>query len=91
MEFEGIVQQIILLPIDRDYYILCPFKRLSSLQTWLFTVVRRLLARQIQRQGREMSLEDLPMASLSAQPEQEDADRRRGSETVVGGCQQADR
>jgi hypothetical protein len=56
-----------------------------------FTVVRRLLARQIQRQGREMSLEDLPMASLSAQPEQEDADRRRGSETAVGGCQQAGR
>jgi len=71
MDFEGIVQQVSLLLIDRDYYTLRSFKRLSSLQTWLFTIVRRYLVRQIQRQSREMSLEDLPKASLSAQPEQE--------------------
>ena len=71
MESEAIVQQVILLLIDRDYYTLRSFKRLSSLQTWLFTIVRRYLVRQIQRQSREMSLEDLPKASLSAQPEQE--------------------
>jgi len=73
MEFEGIVQHVILLLIDRDYYTLRSFKRLSSHQTWLFTIVRRYLARQIQRQSREMSLEDIPRASLSAQPEQEKA------------------
>ena len=70
-EIEGIVQQVTLLLIDRDYYILRSFRRLSSLQTWLFTIVRRHLVRQIQRQCREMSLEDIPKASLSAQPEQE--------------------
>jgi RNA polymerase sigma-19 factor, ECF subfamily len=71
MESEAIVQQVILLLIDRDYYTLRSFRRLSSLQTWLFTVVRRYLVRQIRRQSKEMSLEDLPMTSLSAQPEQE--------------------
>jgi Sigma-70 region 2. len=71
VEFEGIVQQAILLLIDRDYYTLRSFRRLSSLQTWLFTIVRRYLVRQIRRQSREMSLEDLPRASLCAQPEQE--------------------
>jgi RNA polymerase sigma factor (sigma-70 family) len=71
MDFEGIVQQVTLLLIDRDYYTLRSFRRLSSLQTWLFTIVRRHLVRQIQRQSREMRLEDIPRASLSAQPEQE--------------------
>jgi len=71
MDFEGIVQHVSWLLIDRDYYILRSFKRRSSLQTWLFMIVRRYLLRQIQRQSREMSLEDLPKASLSAQPEQE--------------------
>jgi RNA polymerase sigma factor (sigma-70 family) len=71
MEFEGIVQQVTLLLIDRDYYTLRSFRRLSSLQTWLFTIVRRHLVRQIQRQSREMSLADIPRVSLSAQPEQE--------------------
>jgi RNA polymerase sigma factor (sigma-70 family) len=71
MEFEGIVHQAVLLLIDRDYYTLRSFRRLSSLQTWLFTIVRRYLVRQIQKQSREMSLEDLPRASLSAQPAQE--------------------
>jgi hypothetical protein len=33
MEFEGIVQQAILLLIDRDYYTLRSLRRLSSLQT----------------------------------------------------------
>src|SRR5688572_10164244 len=70
-EIEGVVQQVTLLLIDRDYYILRSFRRLSSLQTWLFTIVRRHLVRQIQRQSREMSLQDIPRASLSAQPEQE--------------------
>jgi RNA polymerase sigma factor (sigma-70 family) len=70
-EIEGIIQGIVLLLIDRDYYTLRSFKRLSSLQTWLFTIVRRQLVRQIQRQNREMSLEDLPRASLYTQPEQE--------------------
>jgi len=70
-EIEGVVQQVTLLLIDRDYYILRSFRHLSSLQTWLFTIVRRHLVRQIQRQSREMSLEDIPRASLSAQPEQE--------------------
>jgi RNA polymerase sigma factor (sigma-70 family) len=71
MEFEGIVQWVILLLIDRDYYTLRSFKRRSSLQTWLFTIVRRHLVRQIRRRRREMSLEDLPRAFLLAQPEQE--------------------
>ena len=87
MDFEGIVQGIILLLIDRDYYTLRSFKRLSSLQTWLFTIVRRHLVRQIQRQSKEMSLEDLPMDSLSTQPEQEKAliakeERRRLSAVI---------
>lgn len=71
MDFEEIVQQVSLLLIDRDYCTLRSFKRLSSLQTWLFTIFRHYLVRQIQRQSREMGLEDLPKASLSAQPEQE--------------------
>ena len=71
MDIEGIVQGIILLLIDRDYYTLCTFNRLSSFQTWLFTIVRRHLVRQIQRQSREMSLEDIPRDSLYTQPEQE--------------------
>jgi RNA polymerase sigma-70 factor, ECF subfamily len=71
MEFEGIVQRVTLLLIDRDYYALRSFKRRSSIQTWLFTIVRRYLVRHIQRQNREMSLEDLPRSYLSAQPEQE--------------------
>jgi len=87
MDFEGIVQGIILLLIDRDYYTLRSFKRLSSLQTWLFTIVRRHLVRQIRRQSREMSLEDLPMDSLSTQPVQEKAliakeERRRLSAVI---------
>jgi hypothetical protein len=47
-EFEWIVQQVILLLIDRDFYTLRMFRRLSSLQAWLFTIVRRHLVRQIQ-------------------------------------------
>jgi RNA polymerase sigma-70 factor (ECF subfamily) len=70
-ELEGLVQRVILLLIDRDYYVLRSFKSLSSPRAWLFKIVRRYLIRRIRRQGREMSLEDLPRDSLSTQPEQE--------------------
>jgi RNA polymerase sigma factor (sigma-70 family) len=71
MEIEDLVQQVILLLIDRDYHNLRLFKHLSLPRTWLFAVVRHHLNRQIQRQNREVSLEDLQPDSLSFQPEQE--------------------
>jgi RNA polymerase sigma factor (sigma-70 family) len=71
MDFEDVVQQVILLLIDDDYYNLRSFKRLSSPRTWLFSVVRRYLIRQIRRQNRETSLIPFPPDSLPLQPEQE--------------------
>lgn len=71
MDFEDFVQEVILLLIDRDYYNLRLFKHLSLPRTWLFAVVRHHLNRQIQRQSRGVSLEDIRPDSLSFQPEQE--------------------
>jgi len=71
MDFEDLVQQVILLLIDRDYYNLRLFKHLSLPRTWLFAVVRHHLNRQIPRQNSEVSLEYLQPDSLSFQPEQE--------------------
>ena len=71
MDFDDIVQEVILLLIKDDYYYLRSFKHLSSPQTWLFTIVRRHLCRQLRRHGRETLLSDLQADSLSFQPEQE--------------------
>jgi RNA polymerase sigma factor (sigma-70 family) len=71
MVFEDVVQQIILLLIDNDYYNLRSFKRFSSPQVWLFMVARHYLIRQIHKQKREVSLEDTSPDFLSLRPEQE--------------------
>jgi RNA polymerase sigma factor (sigma-70 family) len=71
MVFEDLVQRIILLLIDKDYYKMRSFKHFSSPQIWLFTVARHYLVRQLHRQNREVGLEAISTDFLLLQPEQE--------------------
>ncbi len=64
MEFDGLVQRILLLLMDNDFHTLRSFANQSKPQTWLFTIARRYILRVLQKRKRELPLEELPPDAL---------------------------
>lgn len=72
MEFDGLVSRIVMVLMDKDFHTLRSFGNDSKPQTWLFTIAKRYILRLLQKQKRELPLEDLPPDSFTAQPDQEE-------------------
>lgn len=67
---EDDVQRIFLLLIDRNFRALKTYDQASSLQTWLFTIVKRHIANRLLLQRRLVEL-DVAMDALVEFPRQE--------------------
>lgn len=72
MEFDGLCQRMALLLMDNDFHTLRLFGNRSEPQTWLFTIAKRYILRLLQKQKREVHLEDLPPDSFTTHPDQEE-------------------
>lgn len=72
MELDGLCQRIALLLMDKDFHTLRSFDNRSERQTWLFTIAKRYILRLLQKQKREVHLDDLPPDSFTALPVQEE-------------------
>ncbi|MGE0886230.1 MAG: sigma-70 family RNA polymerase sigma factor [Blastocatellales bacterium] len=72
IEFDGLVQRIILLLLDNDFHTLRSFNNGSQPQTWLFTIARRYILLRLREHGRMVSLDDMPFDSFTVQPDQEE-------------------
>jgi RNA polymerase sigma factor (sigma-70 family) len=70
-ELEDFVEEIDLLLRENDYARLRSFRGDSDPKTWLFAVAKRHIGKQLQRQRRLMSLDDLPPDAFVSEPEQE--------------------
>lgn len=74
-EIRDLCQDAILLLIENDYRRLRSFANRSSLETWLYTVVRhnvKLYVRKQRLQKRTVSMDDLSQDALVYQPIQEE-------------------
>lgn len=72
MEFDGLCQRIVMLLMNKDFHTLRSFDKRSERLTWLFTIAKRYILRLLQKQKREVHLEDLPLDSFIVQPDQEE-------------------
>lgn len=95
MEFDGLVSRIMLLLMDNDFHTLRSFENSSKLQTWLYTIARRQILRQLRKRKKEVHLEDLPPDSLTIQPDQEEKllseEREKLLQTAVSKLSEHDR
>jgi len=70
-DFEDFVEEIDLLLREDDYSRLRSFHGDSALETWLFSVAKHHIEKQLRRQRRMVSLDDLPPDSFVSEPDQE--------------------
>ncbi|MCI0339240.1 MAG: sigma-70 family RNA polymerase sigma factor [Acidobacteria bacterium] len=72
MELDDFVERIVVLLMDNNYCHLRSFRQDSSPQTWLFTVAKHDIGKQLRRQSKMVSLEDFLPDSFISPPDQEE-------------------
>jgi RNA polymerase sigma factor (sigma-70 family) len=89
-EIRDLCQDAVLLLIENDYRRLRSFANRSSLETWLYTVVRhnvKLYLRKLRLQKPTVSVDDLPQGALVYQPIQEETlieeDERKALRAII--------
>src|SRR4026209_1553645 len=67
MELEDFVEEIDMLLRENDYFRLRSFHSDSALGTWLFSVVKHHIGKELRRQNRMVSLDRLSPRSLTSE------------------------
>ncbi len=70
-EREDFVEEIDLLLREEEYALLRSFRGESAPETWLFSLARNHIEKQLRRQRRQVRLDDLPPDAFVSEPEQE--------------------
>ena len=68
---DDFVEEIDLLLRENDYARLRSFRHDSAPETWLFTMAKRHIGKQLRRQRKLVGLDDLPPSSFTSEPDQE--------------------
>jgi DNA-directed RNA polymerase specialized sigma24 family protein len=72
---------------ENDYFRLRSFHGYSAFGTWLFSVVKHHIGKELRRQNRMVSLDMLPPSSLASESDQEQSAMLEELERIVLSCE----